>query len=175
MIDTEKYMPELILKAGEIETSHGWKIGHHENLCSCWDCNSNLFYPIINWGIVANEDEYMVMWNRSKLTYSLREIGINLYCAKCGSFLENYSKYFYPADKLILDLGLLDNELDEDERAEIWNCLNQWNQKGDFKSRYKSTLFNHLKEQLKNYEKKHPIKIEKGGKDGRRRKTRKST
>lgn len=160
-MDTEKYIPKLIIKAGDIETSHGWGIARHNNLCTCYDCNSNLFYVVIQWGVVANEDEFQILGNRSKLTYTLREVGFNLYCAECGAFLENYSKFFYPDDKLILDLGLIDNELDDDERAEIQNCLNQWNQKLDFQSRYRSPLFTNLKQKLKEYEAKYPRKSEK--------------
>ena len=147
---------ELVIKAGDIDGNYGWGIAGNENLVVCPDCMGVLHYIKIEWGVVVDESEFMVMWNRGKRTYALREIGFSLYCAKCGRFIENYEKFFYPEDKLITDIEILD-ELSEEDRAEIWNCLNQFNQKGNFTPRYKATVFENLKKKLLEYEKKHPL------------------
>ena len=147
---------KLILKASEIPCRE-WDLSTNNDLVMCYDCKSPLFYVKINWGIVAEENDYKVMYNRSNRVYVLREIGFELYCAECGSLMIDYSKYFYPEDKLVYVF----DELDSDERAEIECCLQQFNQKGDFKSRYEDALFKELKNKLLEYEKKHPIKCQK--------------
>lgn len=152
-------IPKLIIKPEDIELTGGYGLEDNPNLMLCPYCLSPLHYIKIEWGIVAEDDEYQVLGNKSKRSYALREIGFIVYCAECGDFIENFSKYFYPEDKVISDIGLFD-ELDMEERAEIWNCLTQWNQKNDFESRYKSPIFENLKLKIKEYEKKYPIKIE---------------
>jgi len=125
-----------------------------EKLLSCYDCNSNLMYLRIQYGIVKEKDEFQIMNNRSKVVYSVREIGFSVYCAECGSFIENYFK-FYNNDELVYSF---DMELDEDEKAEIEYCLSQFNQKGDFVPRYKFGELNIIKEALLKADKKNNAK-----------------
>lgn len=153
----EERMPKLVIKPEFINTSWGYGLEDNVNLMICPFCLSPLHYIKINWGVVAENGFIQVMHNRSERCYQLREIGLSVYCAECGEFIECYSKWFYPEDRMITNFYDLD-ELGMDERAEIQNCLSQFNQKGDFVSRYKSNVFDNLKEELKKYEKKHPIK-----------------
>ncbi len=146
---------KAVIKADQIKDKCGWDLSSNENLVVCHSCMSALFYIKINYGVVAEDNDWLVMGNRSSRTFALREIGFNVYCAECGDFIEDYSKYFYPEDKLVFyDL----DELYDDDRAELLVCLNQFNQKRDFTARYKNVLFDNLKKKLNEYEKKHPEK-----------------
>lgn len=148
----EKRIPKLIVKASDIDSS---SLSDIDDLFSCYDCNSNLFYFKLRYGIVAEEHEYMTVGNKSNRSYQLRETGLNTFCAECGAFNENYWKNFYPEDRVIMfDMDIFD----KDEMAEIENCLMQFNEHRDFKSRYNSNIFKELKEKLLEYEKKHPEK-----------------
>jgi hypothetical protein len=147
-------IPKLVIKPGDINTER-FGLACNENLLMCYECKSPLFYIKINYGVTAEEYDYGIVNNKSKRVYALREIGFNIYCAECGSFIENYNKFFYPDDKLVF-WDFMYDELDDDERAEIDCCLNQYNQKRDFKARYKAPIFNELKEKLDEYEKNHP-------------------
>jgi len=150
----------LVLRVDQILASKSrcWDLSVNENLVVCPDCKSIINYIKIEWGVVAEDNNYMVVGNRGKKTYQLREVGFIIYCAICGSFIENYGKWFYPEDRIIINLGMID-DLDAEERAEIEVCLSQFNQKGDFKARYDSPVFTELKKKLIDYEKKHPIKL----------------
>jgi len=149
---------KLVIKPCDIDNSKGcFQINTNNNLLLCDDCKSPLFYIKINWGVVIEDNFYGIMYNKNNRVYCLREIGFVVYCAECSSYKEDYGKYFYPEDKIILSHFDLE-ELDDDERAEIHICLNQFNQKGDFTSRYKSGVFVDLKNKLIEYEKKHKIK-----------------
>lgn len=150
---TERTMAKLVLKPSEVVRGGFDDI---DNLMTCYDCKSTLFYIKVEYGIVANENDFWTVGHRSKRDYTLREIGFAMYCAECGDFRENYGKFFYPADRLLM-FDVLDT-CDADEKAEIENCLTQFNQKGDFKTRYNSNIFKELKKSLVEYEKKHPIK-----------------
>jgi hypothetical protein len=154
-MNIEKRILELVIIPSQIVSLDAFDTV--KDFTTCWECNSNLFYIKIIWGIVAEESDYYIMNYKSKRVYSLREVGFNLYCAKCGSFKEDYRKFFYPSDKLLV-FDVLDC-CDEDERAEIQNCLAQYNQKGDFKTRYTSNIFTELKKSLIEYDKNHPEKI----------------
>ncbi len=152
-------IPKLVIKAGVIKDAC-CGIGNDPNLILCPHCLSPLHYIKITWGVIAERD-FLLGYNSSERMYSLREIGFTLYCAECGEFIEHYDKWVYPEDKIIMTMDGTDMDWDIDERAEIQNCLTQFNQKGDFKSRYKSQIFSDLKAELKKYEKKHPIKKKK--------------
>jgi hypothetical protein len=152
----QERITELVIKAGDITDRSGWRLSTNENLVSCSGCLSHLVYVKINWGVVAEDYEWMVQYNRGKTVYALREVGLVLYCAKCGEFIEDYCKYFYPEDKMVFYDFTFD-ELDADERREVEVCLHQFNQTGKFTSRYKSDLFFNLKKSLDEYEKKHPL------------------
>lgn len=156
-METEKRIPELVIIPSQIGSER--KLTCSDDFVSCYDCNSHLFYIVMEWGVVAENKGYEVVGDRSERSYQLREVGFVLYCAKCGCFKENYGKYFYPEDTLIMP-DLFDLGIDEDERAEIDNCLHQFNQKGSFESRYKAPVFDELKGKLEEYERKHPIEPE---------------
>jgi len=157
MKDNPEQIRKLVIKPDEIKDENSWSMSLNKNLHSCQDCNSNLTYIKINWGVVAEDNNYSVLGDRSTRTYSLREIGLTIYCAECGCFHENYAKWFYPEDKLIMRF----DELEEVEMPEVEYCLNQFDQKGDFKPQYKWFELNELKRKLIEYEKKFPIEEKK--------------
>ena len=151
----EEKISKLVIKPSEIKIK-GFSLSSNANLSLCPDCKSPIAYVKINWGIIEEDHEYFAQYNRSKRVYALREIGFNLYCAECGEFIENYSRFFYPEDKLVFyDFHL--EELDDDERAEIQVCLSQFNQTEKFTPRYKSQIFTELKSKLIEYENKHLV------------------
>ena len=153
-------MIKAVIIPQEIKVSGGFGLARNSNIIKCDSCLSPLAYARIEWGVVAQEYDYGIIGNRSNRQYNLTEVGLILYCAECGDFINDYHKSFYPEDKLVLfDIGMFD-EIDDDERAEVECCLNQWNQKGNFTSRYNNPLFKELKEKLIEYEKKYPIKQE---------------
>ena len=154
MKDNPEQIKKLVIKPSEIEDNNSWRLILGKNLHSCGDCNSNLTYIKIEWGVVAEDDTYQVMGNRSKRMYISREIGLTVYCAECGCFDEYYSKWFYPEDKLIMRF----EDIEEAEMLEVDYCLNQFNQKGDFKPQYSFSELGELKKKLLEYEKKHKLK-----------------
>ena len=154
MKDNPEQIRKLVIRPDEIEGEDNWSINLNKNLHSCGNCNSNLSYVKMEWGVVSEDFIFQVMGNRSERTYALREIGLTIYCAECGRFHEHYSKWFYPEDKLIMSF----DELEEAEMPEVEYCLNQFNQKGDFKPQYKWSKLGELKKKLIEYEKKYPIK-----------------
>lgn len=168
-------IPKLVIKPCDIQERKGsFQICSNENLVMCYDCKSPLFYTKIDWGVVAEDNEYGIINNKSNRVYSLREIGLVLYCAECGSFLEHYGKYFYPENNVVFwDFDF--DEIDSDERAEIECCLNQFNQKGTFEARYKSNIFVELKAKLLEYEKAHPVTNGKEKEKGKRGRPKKKT
>lgn len=157
MKDNPKQIKKLVISPDEFNDKNHWTLNANENLVSCYACNSNLSYVVIEWGIVAEDNDYSVWGDRSNRTYELREIGLNVYCAECGEFNDDYSKYFYPEDRLVMTF----DELEDVEINEIKHCLLQFNQKGNFKPLWKNSKLNLLKEELLEYEKKHPIKVDK--------------
>jgi len=160
-IKTKEKILKLVIKPSEIEQGkwgNGFTLGTNNNILCCQDCKSVLFYNVLKYAVLEDDDfEFQVMGNRSVRTYSLRETGMVCYCAECGNYVEDYHRWFYPKDKIVFEEFVMD-ELDEWERAELENCLHQWNQKGDFVSRIKSHMFDELKIALIKYEKKYPIK-----------------
>lgn len=163
----EEYIHELVIKPSKIKAG-SWNLYSNKNMLICNDCKSPLFYAVIKWGVVAEDNWYGILGNRGNRNYQLREVGLTLYCSKCGEFLEHYDKWFYPEDKFIQLEETF--ELDDDERAEIENCLHQWNQTAKFTSRYKSSIFIDLKNKLKEYELKHPLKLNKNKINRRKKK-----
>ncbi len=157
MKDNPEQIRKLVIRPDEIEGEDNWNISLNRNLFSCGDCNSNLSYVKIEWGVVAEDSWYGVMGNKDNRTYALREIGLVIYCAECGHFHEQYSKWFFPEDKLIMRF----DELEDAEMPEVEYCLNQFNQKKDFKPQYKFSELGELKKKLLEYEKKYPLKVEK--------------
>ncbi len=148
--DKEK-IAKLVFTADSIENNKGWSLVQRENPLLCDYCKSPLFYIDIVWGVV--EEVHLlgikVVNEDHKYHYFLREVGFNLYCAECGHFHEHYDKYFYPEDKVVCYWN--DEELDYAEKEEIWYCLSQFNQKGDFIPRYKSSEMKYLKIKLEEY------------------------
>ncbi len=157
MKDNPEQIKKLVIKPNEIEDDNSWRLSLNKNLISCNDCNSNLNYIKLEWGIVAEDDDFQIMGHRDKRNYRLREVGITIYCAECGCFDENYSKWFYPEERFIMRF----DELEEAEMPEIDYCLNQFNQRGDFKPQYSFSELGELKKKLLEYEKRYPLKVKK--------------
>lgn len=153
--NTKDKIQVLVIKPSEIETKSCFNLASNDNLLLCDDCKSPLFYVKINWGVVAEENDYGIIGNKSNRVYCLRECGMTTFCSCCGCFNEQYSKYFYPEDKLIMSDFTLD-EIGEDEIAELQVCLSSFNQSRTFEPRYKSNIFTELKTKLMEYELKHP-------------------
>ncbi len=154
---SKEMMHKLVINPNDIVADSCWGMDLKEKGLWCHDCGSHLMYGEIEWGVVAEDYNYGVMGNKDNRQYALREIGIHFHCAECGSFIENYSKWFYPEEKLIMiyeDIDMLDGV----ERLEIEHCLHQFNQKKDFTPLYKYHGLNKIKEKLLEYEKNHPIK-----------------
>lgn len=145
-----------VLTADSIGTREGWSLAHKDNPVLCFYCKSPLFYVEIVWGVVEEEEllkDIKVLGKEREPQYSLREIGLNLYCAECGHLHDDYCKYFYPEDKVVCSWD--DEELDLAEAEEIKYCLEQFNRKGDFTPRYHSNEMAYLKNKLKEYEEKY--------------------
>ena len=157
MKDNLKQIKKLVISPDEFDDENNFSLSLHDNLVSCRSCGSNLSYVKIRWGIIAEDNWFEILGDRGNRRYELREIGLDVYCAECGDFNEFYSKWFYPEDKLIIGF----DELEDVEMHEIKHCLNQFNQKGNFKPLWKNYKVDLLKEKLIEYEKKHPIKVEK--------------
>ena len=145
---------KLVLTADSIECKR-WSLAQKENPVLCYYCKSPLFYAAIEWGIVEERELYgiKVLGKEREPQYNIREVGLILYCAECGHFHENYSKYFYPEDKLVCSWS--DEELNLAEIEEIKHCLEQFNRNGDFNPNYESKELSYLKEKLEEYEKKY--------------------
>lgn len=141
-----------VLTADSVETSRGWSLAQKDNPVLCSYCKSPLFYVGIVWGVVEEKEllGIKVLGKEREPQYSLREIGLNLYCAECGHFHDDYCRYFYPEDKLVCSWN--DEELDLAEIEEIKYCLEQFNRKGDFAPHYHNSEMSYLKNRLKEYE-----------------------
>lgn len=150
-------IPKLVLTTDQIYScGRMGDLNMSDTLINCYGCNGNLFYVEKIFGIVAEENNYSIVGNRSNRTYRLTEIGLYLHCAECGENYEHYSKWFYPEDKVIMFFNDLEEE--SPEYKEIMYCLRQFEQKGDFTPEYKCLETDRLKEKLLDYEKKYPIK-----------------
>ncbi len=147
-------IPKLILTPSQIEAGNRWRLKQNDIMESCYDCNSNLFYIEKQYGIIAEELDYGVVGYKEKRHFRLTEIGLNLHCAECGEFQENYTKWFYPEDLLVMTF----DEVDDVEQIEVEHCLSQYNQKHDFEPRYDCMAIFNLKEKLNEYIKNHTIK-----------------
>ena len=163
MKDNPKQIRKLVINPDEIEDDNSWRMSLNDILHSCQFCNSNLCYIKMNWGIVAEDSEYGVMGNKSNRIYRLIEVGLVIYCAECGEGYEHFGKWFYPEDKLVM----IFDEIGDAEKIEVEYCLNQFDQKGDFKPQYNCTELNGLKEKLIEYEKKYPVKESENSKGGK--------
>jgi len=152
----KRRIPKLVIVPYEITREKLF----NRDFIKCRDCNSNLMYIEIQYGIVKEEEWYGIMGNKSNRTYNVRETGFCLYCAECGEFVENYCK-FYHDDEIVYQL---EGNTDEDEMVEINYCLHQFNQKRDFTPQYKFAELNIIKEKLKEFELKYPEKAEKSDK-----------
>ncbi|MEK6951836.1 MAG: hypothetical protein AABX29_02370 [Nanoarchaeota archaeon] len=154
MKETER-INKSVLTADSIESKRGWSLAQKDGIVLCYYCKSPLFYFLKELGIVEESNlwDIKVIHKEREPQYILREVGLLLYCAECGNFHDDYSKYFYPKDKLVC--GWSDEELDIAEIEEIMYCLEQWNQKGDFTPRFKNSQMNYLKKKLKEYEEKY--------------------
>mgnify|MGYP001570464852 FL=1 len=141
-----------VLTADSIEAGKGWSLAQKDNPVLCSYCKSPLFYIGIVWGVTEESNllGIKVLGKDRPFQYSLREIGLNLYCAECGHFNDNYYKYFYPEDKVVCTWS--DEELDIAEAEEIKYCLEQFNRKGDFTALFHNREMDYLKKKLREYE-----------------------
>ena len=162
----KKQIHELVILPSEIKDNNSWGLNLNNNTTTCGDCGSHLFYIKEELGVVAEEHDMMIMNNRGHRMYNIRPIGLVLYCAKCSSFSEVYHSFCYDKDTIVCSW----DELGGAEKIEIEYCLDQWDQKGDFKPQYKCSEVIYLKEKLKEYEKKHPLKLENKRKKLKKRK-----
>lgn len=145
-------IPKLVLTQDQIESNNSWRLSQRDLLERCDICGSNLFYFEKIYGVVVEDLDYGVLGYKEKRYFALREIGLNLYCAECGDFHEDFTKWFYPEDRVIMTF----DEIEDTEKVEIDYCLNQYNQKHDFTPRYKNMHLNELKEKLDEYVKNNP-------------------
>ncbi len=152
-----KRIPKIVIKPDEIESNDCFGLNLNENTITCSDCGSHLFYIKKELGVVAEEHDYGIWNNRSNRIHCVRTVGVIIYCAECGAFNEHYRNFCFDKDNLICTW----DELGGCGVVEIKHCLHQWDQKGDFKPQWKCSEVITLKEKLKEYEKKHPIKNEK--------------
>ena len=153
----KKRIPKLIIVADEIKSDSGWGLKQEEQMFTCQDCGGMIFYVKKILGVVAEELDIGIMGWRCDRNYSIREIGIDVYCAECGSCLEYYHSFSYDKESVVCEY----KDIEGEEICEIEYCLRQFNEKGDFKSSFKSGESRLLKEKLLNYEKKHPVKVKK--------------
>jgi len=156
---SKEMIHKLVINPVDIENDNYWGLDLKEKGLWCPDCGSHLMYGEIEWGVVAEILDYGIMGYHDNRQYTLREIGIHFHCAECGCFIETFSKWFYPEDKLVITYTDIDM-LDGVEKVEIEHCLQQFNQKKDFTPLYKYNGLTTLKEKLLEYEKKFPIKKE---------------
>ncbi len=141
-----------VLIADSIKSTRRWSLAQQDNPVLCSYCKSPLFYLEIVWGIIEEEKrEFKVMGKEREPQFWIREVGLNLYCAECGHFNDDYFKYFYPEDRLVCLWN--DEELDLADIEEIKHCLEQFNRKGDFTPNYNSVEVVFLKKKLLEYEK----------------------
>lgn len=144
---------KLVLTVDSIESNRRWSLAQQDNPVLCSYCKSPLFYIEIVWGIIEQEKyDFKVAGKEREPQYSIREVGLNLYCAECGHFNNDYYKYFYPEDKLVCLWK--DEELDLADIEEIKHCLEQFNRNGNFIPNYNSSEITYLKNKLIEYEKK---------------------
>jgi len=150
---------KLVINPADIQGDSCWALDLKEKGLWCPDCGSHLIYGELQFGVIAEELNYGIRGYHDKRQYRLTEIGICFHCAECGGFIENYSKWFHPEDKLVITYEDIDM-LDGVEKVEIEYCLEQFNQKKDFTPLYKYPGVDKLREKLLEYEKKHKLKKE---------------
>ena len=152
----KRRIPKLIIVADEIK-GNTWSLKQEEQMYTCQDCGSMIFYVKKILGVVVEELDIGIMGWRSNRHYSIREIGLNTYCAECGTFSDCYHTFLYDKGSVICEY----EDIGGEGVAEIAYCLRQFNEKGDFKSSFNFGETKVLKEKLLEYEKKHPLKINK--------------
>jgi len=116
---------KIVIKPSKIEARNKWSLAEKENLWNCYDCKGHLFYARVEHGVVKENTEYQILGHKNKTNYSLREIGMSLYCAECGSFQEFWNKNFYDTNQLIISWD--DKELDGAEKEHIEQALEEYN------------------------------------------------
>jgi len=147
-------IPKLIIRADQIESN--WGLRQEEQITTCQYCGGMIFYVKKILGVVAEEGCQILGW-RSERNYQIREIGLTIFCAECGAHSENYHTFQYSKDAVVCTY----EDIDGEEKEAIDFCLRQFNEKGDFIPPINTIELKLLKEKLKNYEKKHPLKLKK--------------
>jgi hypothetical protein len=145
----KRRIPKLIIVPGELTKN---KI-YSKDFIKCDDCNSNLVYIEVEFGIVKRELDYGIAGNKSNRVYSVEEIGFSLYCAECGSFVEDFQKFFHDDELVYSFRGTF---IDEEDMITIKHCLHQFDQKRDFTPLYNFPELDTIKEKLIEFEKKYP-------------------
>ena len=151
-------MLKNVLTAESIETKRSWGFNLKENIITCCDCLSPLFYLARHWGVVEEESFSgikIVGYRLGNKYLALREVGLVVYCAECGVFNEDYSTWVYPDKKIIVTWR--DEEIDYAEREEIEQALSVYNNTGQVKANYESSAVIHLRKEIKEYEEKNKI------------------
>lgn len=149
----KKRIPKLIITADQIE--EGWGLRQEEQMTTCQSCGGMIFYVKKILGVIAEEMDFGVIGWRSKRNYRFTEIGLDIFCAECGDHHEYYHSFQYDKDAVVCEY----TDLDGEEQGAIELCLRQFNEKGDFTPLYKTGEVTLLKDKLKAYELKHPIKL----------------
>jgi DNA-directed RNA polymerase subunit RPC12/RpoP len=113
----KKRILKSVIMSSDIESPARWGLEHHDNIYRCWDCGSNLFYVRLVWGVIdeTKMNDFPIYGFRRN--YSLREIGLGLHCAECGSRNESYDRFFYPKDYQVCSAD--DEEFDYAEMEQI--------------------------------------------------------
>jgi len=148
-------IPKLIIKPDEIEMN--WNLKQEEQMFTCQSCGSMIFYVKKILGVIAEETDYQIYGWRGKRNYRIIEIGIDIFCSECGEHNEWYHTFRYDKDQVVCEY----DDIGGEETGEIEFCLRQFNEKGKFTPLFKTGEARLLKEKLLEYEKKHPIKINK--------------
>ena len=149
----KKRIIKSIILPSELEKAK-WSYTLDEDIHKCDDCGSMIFYIKKRMGVVLEDHGIQIVNNLDTSYYSLREIGLVLYCAECGGYHEDYFTFQYDKDNVVCDM----EDLDYSEMNEVQYFLGQWNQKKDYTSLYKTPETNLLKEKLMEFEKKHERK-----------------
>lgn len=146
-------IPKLVLLPSSIEC-RGWSLADKDNTFECYDCKSRLFYVRQQFGIVDEGPMvYQVLGykNKDEPHIAFRQVGLALFCAECGSFNDDFYKYFYPVEKTICTWD--DDELAIAEKEEIELVIDIFNRTGkiEIKDMFGSSQLNYMKKKIEEY------------------------
>jgi len=159
MIKEEKRIVEYVIVPDGIETRGHWTLAQKENMFECSTCGSHLFYVRQEHGIVDETQDRDILIAGWKYNYALRVVGLALYCAKCGEFMEDYFRYFYPKDALVCTWD--DEDLEYEEIEDLRWMIHRYNTTGNIKKEkgsYVSSEQRYVLSKIKKYEEENKIK-----------------